>query len=63
MNNVFRTEYKKLDEATQTEIANLKDLAQVMHDLIKSRPCRESSLAATKLEECIMWAVKGITNY
>ncbi len=27
-----------------------------------SPPCREMSIAKTKLEECVMWAVKGICN-
>ena len=63
MTDVFRTEYKKLDGATQTEIKNMKNIAATLHGMIESRPCRESSIAKTKLEECIMWAVKGITNY
>ena len=63
MTDVFHTKYKKPDEATQTEIDNMKGLADTLHGMIESRPCRESSIAKTKLEECIMWAVKGITNY
>lgn len=63
MTDVFRTKYVQLDEAKQAEIYNLKDLANILHEMIESRPCRESSIAKTKLEECIMWAVKGITGY
>ena len=63
MTDVFRKKYVELSKEKQADLDNLKGMAQTMHELIESRPCRESSIAKTKLEECIMWAVKGITNY
>lgn len=63
MADVFRTKYVELDESKQTEIDNIKDLAGTLYAMIEARPCRESSIAKTKLEEAVMWAVKGITGY
>lgn len=52
----------------------LSDAEKGLHDLIKVRagdletlisqiaPCRETSLAMTKLEEAVMWAVKALTG-
>ena len=41
----------------------IKNLGEEFHKLIMSFPaCREYSLAMTKIEEAVMWAVKGATR-
>ena len=43
--------------------ALLKDQATSLADTIERLPdTRERSLAITKLEEAVMWAVKGLTG-
>lgn len=38
--------------------AKCKELAELIHEVCP--PCRETSLAITKLEEASMWANKGL---
>lgn len=51
---------------TEAEIANLntvKSAGREFFDLVASMgSSREISLAKTKIEEAVMWAVKGITE-
>ena len=61
-NNVMRHEYRVLTEEEKARMKNIKDdgLRFVqMCDVIGSS--RELSLAKTKMEEAVMWAVKHIT--
>lgn len=66
MTNVFRKEYKELTES-QIKLSNdIKDTAQKLYDLYGSAESsgtagREVALAKTKLEESVMWAIKGVT--
>lgn len=63
MEDVFRVEYKKLSEDRTREIVELKQKASELYKMISSLgDSRETSLARTKLEESIMWAVKGASN-
>ena len=59
----FRPVYREL---TAEEVAVLRDIkveASVMETLFENVPNgREKSLALTKLEESVMWAVKGLTG-
>lgn len=68
--NPFRPEYRELSDAEKAQIDAVKDKA---FELLQSFdvPCtpekaqamgREMALARTKLEESVMWAVKGITK-
>lgn len=74
---VFRKRYRKLDEQELARMDEIKDRAQGLLSLIDAaygaeaehqgtpylRPAgREHSIARTKLEESIMWAVKGLTS-
>jgi hypothetical protein len=62
-NNMMRHEYRILDEVEKTEMLIFKDqgLTFVEHcDRIGSS--RELSLAKTKMEEAVMWAVKHVTG-
>jgi hypothetical protein len=55
--------YFTLTDNSQTKVTKMKDKAKELYDLIKEiKPCRETSLALTKLEECSMWATKGIVQ-
>jgi hypothetical protein len=63
VNNVMRHEYRVLDEQEKHRMKEIKDqgLAFVEYlDHIGSS--RELSLAKTKMEEAVMWAVKHITR-
>lgn len=57
---------KPLRALNEAEIANLnaiKSAGRDFFDLVASMPAsREISLAKTKIEEAVMWAVKGITE-
>lgn len=44
-------------------IATVKGLGNSFHAFLDDLPqSREISLAKTKLEECVMWAVKGVSG-
>ena len=63
VNNVMRHEYRPLtiDEAEQ--VRAVKDIGKTYYDLCtRIGNSRELSLAKTKIEEAVMWAVKHITG-
>jgi hypothetical protein len=63
VNNVMRHAYRVLTEGEKATMKAVKDKGLELHDLIKSvGHSRELSLAATKTEEAVMWAVKHITG-
>lgn len=63
MSNVVRPIYRELTDDEKSLVNSLKDQASVLYSTIESIPDgREKSLAKTKLEEAIMWAVKGVTK-
>ena len=61
-NSPVRHQYRVLTDAEKSQVAAVKDVGEdflaLLDDLPKSR---EVSLARTKIEEAVMWAVKGIT--
>lgn len=58
----FRPEHRELSDAEKTRLNVLKDAASALGDIFDAAPpSREMSLAKTKLEEAVMWAVKGLT--
>lgn len=65
--STFRPEYKELTPEAKERIATIKDKAQELLEYIlddngmTQAGSRELSLAKTKLEESIMWAVKHWT--
>jgi hypothetical protein len=63
MTDTFRKEYQPLSDEKKTWIALIKENAATLERNLKasSKQSRELSLALTKLEECVMWATKGIT--
>jgi hypothetical protein len=62
-NNVMRHAYRILSESEKQKMAAIKDKGLELYELIKGiGTSRELSLAATKTEEAVMWAVKHITG-
>lgn len=62
VNNVMRHEYRVLSAAEKENMRAIKDLgAQFLVHVNGLGASRELSLARTKIEEAVMWAVKHIT--
>jgi len=64
-NNVMRHEYRVLSDGEKTDMMIIKDMGLAFHeylDLEVVGDSRELSLAKTKIEEAVMWAVKHITR-
>jgi hypothetical protein len=64
INNVMRHEYRVLTDEEKKLMLAIKDKGRELHDLIASASAtgsRELSLAKTKTEEAVMWAVKHLT--
>jgi hypothetical protein len=63
VNNVMRHEYKVLNDAEKVQMSHVKDVGLEFHNYIEALgQSRELSLAKTKIEEAVMWAVKHITG-
>jgi hypothetical protein len=62
-NNVMRHEYRTLSAEEKSQMQQIKDAGLMFHNLLTDiGSSREISLAKTKLEEVVMWAVKHITR-
>ena len=70
MSDTFRKEYKPLSEEQKTQMAEIKDKAEELEELLngvldpeeRSERARCVAVAKTNLETAIMWAVKGVTT-
>ena len=63
VNNVMRHQYRVLTDAEKQQMQAIKDKGLELHDLIESiGQSRELSVAKTKIEEAVMWAVKHLTR-
>ena len=64
LNNDVRHQYRVLTEEEKKAMVAVKDAGLEMLNTLDRycRPGRETSLAKTKVEEAVMWAVKGITQ-
>jgi ClpP class serine protease len=61
-NNTMRHQYRALSDDEKAMMQRLKDEGLAFHDTVSSvGQSRELSLAKTKIEEAVMWAVKHIT--
>jgi hypothetical protein len=63
MTDIFRQEYRELTVEEKILVSDTKESAANLLDCleeVKDDHCR--AIAITKLEECVMWAVKGITG-
>lgn len=62
-NNVMRHEYRVLSDDEKAAMQAIKDDGLAFHEFLDSLgQSRELSLAKTKIEEAVMWAVKHITQ-
>ena len=62
-NSPMRHSYRALSDAEKEAVARIKDLGETFLALLDTRPAsRELSLARTKIEEAVMWAVKDVTR-
>ena len=58
----MRHEYKVLDEGQKAQMEQIKDIGLEFWDqLNRLGSSRELSIAKTKVEEAVMWAIKHIT--
>lgn len=63
VNNVMRHTYRVLSDEEKAQMQAIKDKGLELHNLLESvGQSRELSLAKTKTEEAVMWAVKHITR-
>jgi len=63
INNVMRHKYKVLSDVEKSNMQLVKDDGLALYELVDSfGQSRELSLAKTKIEEAVMWAVKHITG-
>lgn len=61
--NVMRQEYRALSDAEKEQMEKIKSLGAEFHSfVVEIGASRELSLAKTKIEEAVMWAVKHITK-
>ncbi len=62
VNNVMRHEYRVLSSEEKVNMKYVKDIGLHLISVIENLgSSRELSLAKTKVEEAVMWAVKHIT--
>jgi hypothetical protein len=62
VNNVMRHAYRVLTDDEKTAMQSVKDTGLALHTLLSSLgSSRELSIAKTKAEEAVMWAVKHLT--
>jgi len=63
VNNVMRHQYRVLSDSEKSQMQAIKDKGLELHSLIDGiGKSRELSLALTKTEEAVMWAVKHLTK-
>jgi len=63
VNNTMRHAYRVLTDAEKANMATIKDKGLDFHQFVSGLgKSRELSLAATKIEEAVMWAVKHVTG-
>lgn len=63
VNNTVRHQYRVLSDAEKQQMLEIKDLgASFLAKIDEIGQSREMSLAKTKVEEAVMWAVKHVTR-
>lgn len=63
INNTMRHQYKVLTDAEKFQMTTIKDHGALLLGFIEGLGSkREYSIAKTKVEEAVMWAVKGLTS-
>jgi hypothetical protein len=62
INNTMRHQYRVLSDAEKANMQKIKDMGLDFHEFVSGLgDSRELSVAKTKIEEAVMWAVKHIT--
>lgn len=62
VNNVMRHAYRVLSDDEKRVMQEIKDMGLALHEKLAALGVsRELSIAKTKIEEGVMWAVKHIT--
>jgi len=62
VNNSMRHQYRVLSDAEKANMVTIKDMGAAFHEFVTGLgTSRETSIAKTKIEEAVMWAVKHIT--
>lgn len=62
-NNAMRHNYRTLNESEKAQMQSIKDLGLWFVNICDCiGASRELSLAKTKIEEAVMWAVKHVTK-
>lgn len=63
VNNVMRHAYRVLSDDEKAAMQRIKDDGLALHEYFGSLGAsRELSVAKTKIEEAVMWAVKHVTG-
>lgn len=63
VNNTMRHQYRVLTDAEKANMQKVKDMGLQFHEMVSGLGnSRETSIAKTKIEEAVMWAVKHITS-
>lgn len=62
INNTMRHQYRKLSDEEKHAVDLVKAAGENFLTIIDDRNGREFALARTKMEEAVMWAVKGLTK-
>lgn len=61
--SVMRHKYRELLDEEKQAMEEIKDAGEKLHNLLEEQGhSRELSIAETKVEESVMWAVKHITR-
>jgi len=64
VNNTMRHEYRVLSDAEKHNMTQIKDRGLEFYQLLSYLGAsRELSLAKTKIEEAVMWAIKHVTGH
>lgn len=61
-NNTMRHQYRVLSDEEKQFMIAIKDKGLEFLTLIEGVQSREMSIARTKIEEAVMWAVKSLTK-
>jgi hypothetical protein len=63
MSPVFRKEQRRLNAEERQMVNHVKQLAEDLHDVVDMLPAsRARDMARVKLEECVMWTVKAVSD-
>lgn len=63
VNSVMRHEYRVLTDDEKAKMQAVKDMGLHFHSFLTGLgTSRELSIAKTKIEEAVMWAVKDLTR-